>query len=178
MTSKKPKSSGGKQPKSCKVLPVRTIQLQIRASDTGCFSWYADPERSCPYLATSGFGTRLHCGLFDLVTNHGPRHRKPENVDGEGMPLGAQRCEECLKAEVDARASAKAAALLVPGDQVTATRGWREGCKTIKKGKRGVVKLVIQSEEGVVYRVRWNQYLQTDVLDPTLLTRVTRRRNE
>lgn len=63
--------------------------------------------------------------------------------------------------------------LLSPGSQVVAVRGWREGCRVIRKGKHGIVKLVIWSEDGVVYRVRWEQYLQTDVIDPTLLQKVS-----
>jgi hypothetical protein len=163
-----------KPPKNYKPLPERTIQLQIRASDTGCFTWW-DSEHMCPFLATSGFGTRLHCGLFDLVfEGSGYRQRKPEKTDKKGLPLGAQRCKECLAAEV--LGVVQVANAIKPGDTVVATKGWREGCRTIRKGKRGVVKLVMQSEDGVVYRVRWEPYLQTDVVDPALIARATKTR--
>lgn len=62
----------------------------------------------------------------------------------------------------------------LPDDRVVATRAFKWGCQTIKKGKRGVVRMTIITPDGVSYRVRWGLCNSTDVLNPTYL-RLTRR---
>lgn len=63
---------------------------------------------------------------------------------------------------------------LLPDDRVVATRTFKYGCTTVRKGQRGLVRMTIIVPDGVAYRVRWAQCFNTEVLDPTCL-RLTRR---
>lgn len=64
----------------------RTLTIAIDAGEKTCAS---EPGKFCPWVRTSRFGTRWHCGLF------GSTYLRDENGD-EGW---LQRLGICLAAE-------------------------------------------------------------------------------
>jgi hypothetical protein len=126
-------------------LPVRVLRVEIRASNTGCFSWYGDVRRCCPYLVASRFGSRLHCALFDFGDGKA-RERPPERYDERELPIGAKRCPECIKADVP---------VLRMGDEVCAATNIYCGKERIRKGRRGRIEETQTNSMRTLYLVDW-----------------------
>lgn len=72
------------------VLPVRTLRIEIRASDTECCSWFTDERKRCPWIRTWNYGTRYDCGLFGGALDGGVHQSET-----------LRRVAECLTAEVE-----------------------------------------------------------------------------